>query len=295
MDVAVVGATGFVGRHLVAHLLDTGHTVRAVSQSGGRLPGWPEGPVRAFQADVESGSGLAAALDGADAVVHLVAIPRQGRGRTFERTNVMGVRHVVDAAGAAGVRRLVHLSVLGAVDDPGLEYLRSKWQGEQIVRSSGLDWVILRPSLLFGEGDGFFSLIVTTLTWWSPGVVAIPGDGSARFQPLAVDDLAIGIERSLSEPEHAGRTYELGGPAYLTYRQIVDAVMRVTGKRRLALNMPIPLISALTAVTDRVLPVFPVSHDQVRSLRTNNFTDLDAFVRAFGVEPRPFDIGYLGR
>ncbi len=295
MDVAVVGATGFVGRHLVPHLLAAGHGVRALSRSGGRLPGWPADRVRAMAVDVETGTGLDAALAGAEAVVHLVAIPRQARGRSFERTNVDGVERVVDAATAAGVPRMVHLSVLGAVDDPALAYLRSKWRGEQIVRGSGLDWVVLRPSLLFGEGDGFFTLIRTTLTWWSPGVVAIPGDGSARFQPLSVDDLAIAVERSLAEPTRAGAVYELGGPEYLTYRQIVDAVMRATGKRRLKMSIPIPLISALTAVTDRVLPIFPVSHDQVRSLRMPNFTDLDAFERTFGVIPRPFDIGYLGR
>jgi uncharacterized protein YbjT (DUF2867 family) len=295
VDVAVVGATGFVGRHLVPHLLAAGHEVRALSRSAEHLPGWPDERVRTVAVDVESGSGLDAALDGAEALVHLVAIPRQAHGRTFERTNVRGVQRVVDAATAAGVHRIVHLSVLGAVDDPGLAYLRSKWRGEQIVRASGLDWVVLRPSLLFGEGDGFFTLIRTTLTWWSPGVVAIPGDGSARFQPLSVDDLAIATERSLTEPTRAGQVYELGGPEYLTYRQIVDAVMRATGKRRLKMSIPIPLISALTTVTDRVLPIFPVSHDQVRSLRMPNYTDLDAFEQTFGVIPRPFDIGYLGR
>jgi NADH dehydrogenase len=295
MDVAVVGATGFVGRHLVAHLVGAGHEVRALSRSGARLPEWSKEHVRTTAVEVETGTGLHAAIDGAEAVVHLVAIPREARGRTFERTNVDGVQHVVEAATAAGARRFVHLSVLGAVDDAALAYLRSKWRGEQIVRASGLEWVVLRPSLLFGEGDGFFTLIRTTLTWWSPGVVAIPGDGSARFQPLSVDDLAIAVERSLAEPGRPGHVYELGGPDYLTYRQIVDAVMRVTGKHRLKLNMPIPIISALTAVTDRILPIFPVSHDQVRSLRMPNYTDLDAFERAFGVVPRPFDIAYLGR
>jgi uncharacterized protein YbjT (DUF2867 family) len=295
MDVAVMGATGFVGRHLVPHLLAAGHEVRALSRGGRRLPDWPPDRVRSFAVDVVDGTGLDAALAGAEAVVHLVAIPRQGRGRTFEGTNVGGVERVVDAAAAAGVRRIVHLSVLGAVDDPELAYLRSKWRGEQVVRASGLEWVVLRPSLLFGEGDGFFTLIRTTLTWWSPGVVALPGDGSARFQPLSVDDLAIAVERSIVEPARAGQTYELGGPEYLTYRQIVDAVMRATGKRRLKMSMPIPLLSALTLVTDRILPIFPVSHDQVRSLRMPNFTDLDAFERTFGVIPRPFDVGYLGR
>lgn len=292
MKVVVVGGTGFVGSHLIPYLVEHGHAVISVARRGAPLPGWPAG-VRSVAGDVETGKGLDEAMAGADAVVQLVAIPRETGGRRFERINVEGVRTVVEAATRAGVRRFVNLSVLGAVDDRGLAYLRSKWLGEQVVRSSTLDWVMLRPSLLFGEGDGFFNLIKTTLTWWSPGVVAIPGDGRARFQPLAVDDLAIGIERSLGDPAMVGQTIELGGPAYLTYRQIVDEVMRVTGKRRLPLSLPVPLISALTVVTDRVLPIFPVSHDQVGSLRVNNFTDLDAFERTFGVAPRPLDLGYL--
>jgi uncharacterized protein YbjT (DUF2867 family) len=293
-SVTVVGATGFVGRHVVRRLAAQGHRVRALSRSGGRRPGWPDS-VEAASADVTTGSGLAEGLAGMDAVVHLVAIPREGRGRSFDDVNVRGTRRVVEAAHEAGVQRLVHLSVLGVTDDPGLRYLRSKWLGEQAVRGSGLDWVTLRPSLLFGPGDGFFSLIRTTLTWWSPGVVAIPGDGSARFQPLAVDDLAIAVERCVVEPERSGSVHEIGGPEYLTYREIVDQVMEATGKRRVKLNMPIPIISALTALTDRVLPFFPVSHDQIGSLRQPNYTDIDAFERAFGRRPRRFDISYLGR
>jgi NADH dehydrogenase len=292
MQVAVVGATGFVGRHVVPHLVTQGHRVRALSRDGERRPDWGS-EVEALDADVTTGAGLDDGLRGAEAVVHLVAIPREQGGRTFEEVNVRGVERVLAAARAAGVRRIVHLSVLGVSDDPRLAYLHSKWRGEQLVRESELEWVVLRPSLLFGEGDGFFNLVKVTLTWWSPGVVAIPGDGSARFQPLSVDDLAIGVERSLVEPERAGSIIELGGPAYLSYREIVDRVMTVTGKRRLKLNLPIPIIGAITAVTDRVLPIFPVSHDQIASLQRPNFTDLDAFERAFDVRPRPFDIGYL--
>jgi uncharacterized protein YbjT (DUF2867 family) len=295
MQVAVVGATGFVGRHLVPALVDAGHRVLAVSRRGERRAEWPADTVHGVAADVETGDGLTEALHGAEAVVHLVAIPREAGGRTFENVNVAGVGRLVAAAEAAGVRRIVHLSVLGAVDDPQLAYLRSKWRGEQIVRGSSLDGVILRPSLLFGDGDGFFNLIKVTLTWWSPGVVAIPGDGSTRFQPLSVDDLALAIVRCLAEPARTGQTYEIGGPDYITYREIVDRVMAVTGKRRLKLSMPIPLISALTAVTDRVLPIFPVSHDQIRSLRTDNFTDLGAFEAAFGFTPRPLELTYLRR
>ena len=110
-----------------------------------------------------------------------------------------------------------------------------------------------------------------------------------------MDDLAIAIERSLTDADRSGSIYELGGPDWLSYRQIVDAVMAATRMRRLKLGMPIPLISALTSVTDRVLPIFPVSHDQIESLGRPNSTDLDAFERAFGIKPRPLDLSYLRR
>jgi NADH dehydrogenase len=292
VEIAVIGGTGFVGSHLIPTLTAAGHRVRAVSRSGQREDDWAESVI-VRTGDVETGEGLDEAMAGVDAVVHLVAIPRETGGRSFEQVNVRGVARVLEAARQTGVRRFVHLSALGVTDDPKLRFLSSKWRGEALVRESELDWVVLRPSLLFGEGDGFFNLIKTTLTWWSPGIVAIPGDGRTRFQPLSVEDLAIAIERSLTDADRAGSVYELGGPDYLTYAQIVDRVMAVTGKRRLKLNMPIPLISALTAVTDRLLPIFPVSHDQIGSLSQPNFTDLDAFEHAFGVPPRPLDLNYL--
>jgi len=290
--IAVVGATGFVGRNIVAQLAGSGYRVRALSRSGARRPDWPRS-VEVGRVDVESGAGLDAGLAGADAVVHLVAIPREDRGRTFEEVNVRGVARVLAAAERAGVRRFVHLSALGVTPEPRYRYLSSKWRGEELVRQSGLEWVILRPSLLFGPDDGFFNIVKTTLTWWSPGIVAIPGDGSAQFQPLAVTDLALAVERCVADADRAGATYELGGGERVSYREIVDRVMAVTGKRRLKLNMPVPLISAITAVTDRILPIFPVSHDQIGSLGRPNVTEPDAFEQHFGVQPRPFDLSYL--
>ncbi|HVM25864.1 MAG TPA: complex I NDUFA9 subunit family protein [Candidatus Limnocylindrales bacterium] len=293
LRVAVIGATGFVGRHVVARLAESGHQVVAISRQGRHRTEWSR-TVEARAADVTTGAGLGEALAAVDAAVHLVAIPRESKGRTFDQVNVGGTRRTVEAAAEAGVRRFVHLSALGVVADPNLDYLYSKWRGEQIVRESPLDWVVLRPSLLFGAGDGFFSLVRTTLKWWSPGVVAVPGDGSARFQPLAVDDLAHAVERAVVDDDRAGSVYEIGGPDWVTYREIVDEVMRVTGMRRLKLGMPIPLISALTTVTDRVLPIFPVSHDQIASLQRPNYTERDAFEKAFGFSPRPMDLEYLG-
>ena len=293
MTVAVVGATGFVGSHLVPYLVQRSHRVIAISRDGRRLPGWGD-EVEPRAADVTRDD-LGEALAGADSAVHLVAIPRETGGRRFDEVNVRGTQRVVEAAERIGLRRLVHLSVLGVADDPRLRYLFSKWRGEEGVRSSSLDWIVLRPSLMFGVGDGFFNLVKTTLRWWSPGIVAIPGDGGTVFQPLSVDDLAIAVEKCLTDADRARTVYKIGGPRWVTYREVVDEVMRVTGMRRLKIGLPIPLISALTSVTDRVLPIFPVSHDQIGSLQRPNHTDLDAFERAFGVKPRPMDLSYLGR
>jgi NADH dehydrogenase len=290
--VAVVGATGFVGNAVVRQLADAGHRVIAISREGRRTTGWGQS-VQARGADVATGRGLEDALRGTDAVIHLVAIPRETKGRRFADVNVRGTERVVAAAETAGIRRFVHLSVLGVAEDPRLAYLHSKWLGEQAVTGSSLDWVVLRPSLLFGPGDGFFRLVRTTLKWWSPGIVAIPGRGDARFQPLAVDDLARGVERAIVDDGHVHQVHEIGGPEWVSYREIVDRVMEATGIRRLKMPMPIPLISALTVVTDRILPIFPVSHDQIASLQRPNSTDLDAFERAFGIAPRPMDLAYL--
>lgn len=290
--IVVVGATGFVGRHIVPQLERSGYAVRAVSRDGARRPEW--GPaVTPMAGDVETGAGLDDAVRGADAVVHLVAIPREARGHTFEEVNVRGVERVLAAMRSGGVTRIVHLSAMGVTDDPALRYLSSKWRGEQLVRESEMDWVALRPSLLFGPGDGFFNLIKVTLTWWSPGVVAIPGDGMTRFQPLSVEDLAFAVERSLADPERLGTMYELGGPEFLTYTDIVDAVMKVTGKRRLKVRLPMPIIRFITAITDRVLPIFPVSHDQILSMSRPNYTELESFEAAFGRPARRFDVSYL--
>lgn len=290
--VAVVGATGFVGRHVVRGLADAGHTVVAVSRKGARRADWPDGVV-GVRGDVETGRGLSEGLAGAQVVVHLVAIPRQTGGRSFENVNVRGVERVLAAARTAGIERIVHLSALGVTDEPRFQYLSSKWRGEQLVRESGFGWVVFRPSLLFGPGDGFFNLIKTTLTWWSPGIVAIPGDGMALFQPLSVEDLAAAVVMAVEEPARDGSVYEVGGGERVTYRQIVDRVMRATGKRRVKVNMPVALISALTSVTDRILPIFPVSHDQIRSLGRPNVADPRSMERGFDIVPRPFDLGYL--
>jgi uncharacterized protein YbjT (DUF2867 family) len=300
--ILVTGASGFVGGHVVPALLGAGHRVVALvrtDQAGatvvGRLPPADRASVELRIGDVTRPATLGPALAGVDAVVHLVAIPRDFRGGAELRlVNTEGTRAVVDATREAGIARLVHMGALGVADDPALHYASSKAKAEAIVAASSLDWTILKPSLQFGPGDGFFN-VIAGLVRLSPGLVPVPGDGSARFQPIHVDDVARVIVSALADPTTIGGTFELGGPCYWTYREITREVLTALGARRVILPMPVPLIRLVAGAAELVHLPFPVATDQLRQLRLDNIGPLGLVAARFGFEPRPMEgaLGYL--
>jgi NADH dehydrogenase len=296
--ILVTGANGFVGSHLVPALLDAGHRVLALVRDDagadeviGRLAPAQRDAVELRRGDVTRPDTLPAALEGADAVLHLAAIPRdRNGGASLRHVNTEGTRNVLRAAEAAGVRRFVHLGALGVADDPSLHYGGSKAKAMALVRDSGLDWTILSPSILFGPRDGFFN-ILAGLVRLSPGVVPITGSGNARFQPLAVEDLGRAAVATFGDPGTIGHEYELGGPRHWTYREIMEEVLRGMGKRRLLVPMPVAVIRLVAGVAEAVRLPFPVATDQLRQLRFDNTTALDSIRTAFGFEPRPMEGG----
>lgn len=302
--ILVTGASGFVGSHVVPALLDAGHRIIALSRtenSGASLRDRvrPErrDAVEVRVGDVTDRASLPPALEGADAVLHLAAIPRDYQGGARLRlVNTEGTRNVVAAAKEAGVRRFVHQGAMGVEDDPALRYASSKAKGERIVADSGLDWTILKPSVLWGPGDGFFN-IIAGLVRMSPGVVPVPGRGDARFQPLSVADLARIVVRTFEDPSTIGGTYELGGPRYWTYRELTAEVLRGMGARRLIVPMPVPLIRLVAGAAELVRLPFPASTDQLRQLRLDNIGPLDTIPTVFGFQPTPMEgnLGHLRR
>ncbi len=290
--VLVTGASGFVGSHVVPALLEAGHGVVALIRSDApgervlrRLPVDRRAAVELRQGDVSAPASLVAALAGVDAVVHLVAIAsdRNG-GASLRLINTEGTRNVVAAMGAAGVRRLIHLGALGVEDDPQLHYASSKAKAEAIVAASDLDWTILRPSLLYGPRDGFFN-ILAGLVRMSPLVVPVPGSGTSRFQPMAIEDLARIVVRSIEDPATIRRTYPLGGPRYWTYREIMAEALEGMGSRRAILPMPVPFISLVARTAETFRLPFPVAPDQLRQLKLENTGPLTIVRDAFGFEP----------
>jgi len=294
--ILVTGANGFVGSHLIPALADAGHRVVALVRDDAaaatvlrRL-----GPARAPSVEVRRGDvtkpgTLPPVLAGVDAVLHLAALARDwDDGATLRRVNTEGTRSLLAAASAAGVRRFVHLGALAVIDDPVLHYASSKARAMALVRESGLDWTILSPSLLFGPRDGFFNLLAS-LVRMSPGIVPITGRGDARFQPLAIGDLARAAVMAIGDEAAIGREYPLGGPRTWTYREIVEEVLRGMGRRRLLVPVPVALIRLVAGLAEAVRLPFPVATDQLRQLRYDNVGPLDAVRSGFGFDPQPME------
>jgi NADH dehydrogenase len=280
--ILVTGAAGFLGRHVVNTLRQAGHPVRALLHTGRAEVVAPRG-VELCYGDVRDITSLRHATLGAEAVVHLVAIIREKGRATFQSVNHQGTANVVAAAKEAGVRRFIHLSVIGAQDSPHYPYLRSKWQGEQAVIQGGVPYTILRPSLLFGEGDEFFNLLAGVVK--ALPLVPIAGSGKARFQPIWVEDVASCVEQALSTDRLVDQTIEIGGPEHFTYDGLMDLVATTLGARPVKVHVPLPLMGLLATMMG-VLPRSPVTRQQLAMLAIDDVTQLDSVERHFGFQPR---------
>ena len=302
--VFLTGATGFVGSHVLPALLSAGHSVTALVRSDARAtallarvaasPGKLETRIGA----VNDRASLDAAMAGCDAVVHLVALPRDWNdGADLERVNAVGTATIVAAAEAAGITRFIHLGALGVQERPELHYASSKARGEGFVRASSLDWTILKPSLIWGERDGFFNIVAALVKLPAPAV-PVPGNGKSRFQPVWVGDVARAIVQVLDTPKGSIKaSFELGGPRYWTYAEITREVASALGKRRLIIPMPVPLITLVARISEAIRFPFPVATDQLRQLALDNIGATDAIERELGFTPVDMGgrLGYLKR
>jgi NADH dehydrogenase len=291
--ILVTGGSGFIGRRLVTRLADSGNPVRVLAR-GQRRTELPAS-VEAVQGNVLNGDGLSEAMSGVEKVVHLVAIIRETRDQTFEAVIRRGTERIVDAAKVAGVEKFVYLSAIGAQDDVRYPYLYAKWTAERAVTLSALNHTILRPSIVFGEGDEFINALAG-LVRWNP-IVPVAGNGKAKFQPIFVEDLVTCIVACLDNDAHNREVIEVGGPEHLTYDEMIDIVKSTLGRSRLKAHVPLALMKPLAQVMEWVLPRPPVTPDQLKMLAIDNTTDVDSVMKTFGVQPRRLadSIDYIKR
>jgi NADH dehydrogenase len=283
VKVLVTGGTGFVGPHVVRAIQDAGHDVRALVRSGS-VPG-----AERVEGDLTDAESLGRAAQGVDAVVHLVAI-RQGREEQFQRIMVDGTRDLLTAAREAGVGRFVHMSALGTSEETKdlVPYYRAKWLQEGLVRGSGLEHVIFRPSFVFGRDGGIIPTF-RKLARLAP-VTPIIGSGKQRIQPVWVDDVATHFSHALEKPEAANRTFELGGPDVVSWDEFWTRLKRALGVRRPSLHVPMAFMRANAIVTERLPGDIPLTRDLLKMLEHGNnvVTNTDA-VETFGLPLVPLD------
>jgi len=264
MTVLVTGGTGFIGGHVVHALRARELPVRALVRDprrGSRLATWG---VELVEGDVADAASLGAACAGVDTVVHLVSIIKGSR-HDFDRVMSQGTRDLVAAARASGVRRFVLTSALGLSERSraAVPYFGAKWEMESAVKESGLEYVILRPSFVFGKDGGVLPTFVR-LARFAP-VTPIVGPGTQRLQPIWVEDLAQFYAQALDLPAAANRTFELGGPDAPTWNEFWDRLKRVLGKSRPSVHVPVGLMRAQALLTEK-LPGAPVTRDQLTML-----------------------------
>ena len=287
MLVLVTGATGFVGRLVVRELQDHHHRVRCLVHTPGRDRLFSDRSVEVQYGSVTDPAALAETFYNVEVVIHLVGIIRQGRRRSFDQINRQGVANVVAAAKETGVKHFIEVSAIGATNNSTYSYLYSKWRGEQEVANSGLPYTILRSSIMFGVGDEFLNVLAGLVRVFP--LVPVAGSGRNRFQPIAAADVARCVVLAVDREDLKGKTIEIGGPQQLSYNEIIGAVARTLGKRRLYFHLPVWLMYLATSVMQRLQPRPLITTDQLRMLSLRNVAELGVVEQTFGFTPRPLE------
>ena len=302
--VTVFGGSGFLGRHLVQRLAAGGARVTvAVRNPESALflkPMGDVGQITPVGADVRDGPAVAAAVQGADWVVNLVGILYETKRQSFGAIHAQGAERIAKAAKAAGAKRLVQVSAIGADRHSSAAYARSKAAGEAAVTAAYPAATILRPSIIFGPEDDF----VNRFAAMARLSVALPlfGGGETRYQPVYVGDVADAVVKALTDEGTAATTYELGGPRVYSFRQLMELILAEIGRKRILLPLPFFVADAIGSVAETMVAVLqslplpfevapPLTADQAKLLRTDNVVSGDApGLAELGIAPTACEI-----
>jgi NADH dehydrogenase len=295
----VFGGSGFIGRYVVKRLAAAGYVVRvAVRDPEAAMflrPMGAVGQIVPLYAPVGQEALAARATEGADVVINLTGILAEAKKGDFYRVHTDGAGRIARLAASSVARHLIHISAIGADVKSASDYARSKALGEAAVRSAFPRAVILRPSILFGPEDGFFNRFAA-MARISP-ILPIVG-GKTRFQPVYVGDVADAVLAGVTRDDTAGCLFELGGPDVKTFRELIEYMLKITGKSREILDLPLPLARFQAMFLER-LPGKLLTGDQIKLLQCDNIVAEGALdLASLGIVPTPMDLvlpGYLGR
>jgi uncharacterized protein YbjT (DUF2867 family) len=280
----LTGGTGFVGRYVQRAL--AGRKLRLLVRDRAQYAHLATPDVEIVEGDVTDRESLRGALDGCSVVIHLVAIIEERRGLTFDRVIRGGTENVVaEAQQIGGIRRFLQMSAIGATNNPHFPYFQAKWAAEEAVRASGIPWTIFRPSVIFGPGDGFIT-VLANLVRKAP-VIPVVGSGRAKFMPVAVEEVAAAFARAIDDPATVGEVYELGGGTIYTYEELLDLIAEKLGKKKRKVHIPVGMMMPIVKVSQPLPKSLrpPVTVEQLRMLAIDNTTNQNATGRLVGHPP----------
>ncbi len=294
--VTVIGGSGFAGRHIVRALANRGYRIRVACRrpdlAGHLQPLGNVGQIQPVQANVRYPASVNAVCQGSDAVVNCVGVLADSGRQTFTALHANGAEVCARAARDAGASAFVQLSAIGADEDSDAEYARTKAEGEERVSQAFPNAVILRPSVLFGPEDEFFNRFAAMARC----SMALPliGGGETKFQPVFVGDVAKAVVAAIEGRAAGGLVYELGGPEILTFRQVLEFVLKHTNRKRLLVPLPFP-VAKFMGMFLQLVPGSPLTVDQVRLLQSDNVVSdaANADGRDFaglGITPESVDV-----
>jgi len=291
MKVFLTGGTGFVGSEVLRQLLAAGHSVRCLVRSGSEEKLAVKEGVEIHNGDVTMANTLQGAMEGCDAVMHLVGIIRDfpTRGITFQRFHVEATRNMVNAATSQGVKRYIQMSANGSRSEASSLYHRSKWDAEELVRGSALQWTIFRPSVIFGPGGEFVTMLADMVR--KLPVVPVLGDGKYRLAPIAVSEVAVSFVKALNDAASIGKSYNCCGPESYSYDELLDVIGQALGKKRVCkLHQPLLLMKPVISMFESI-PQFPITSNQLTMLLEGNVCDQQIWAEHFGIQPTSFRDG----
>lgn len=295
--VLITGGTGFVGGNIRQAL--AGRPLRLLVRNLRAAGNLVSQDIELAQGDVTKADTLRGAMDGCEAVIHLVAIIEESGGATFDDVIRGGTENAVAEAKRAGVRRFAHMSAMGAQDNEAFPYMQAKWRAEQAVKAAGIPWTIFRPSVMFGPGDGFINVLAQLVKNPLIPIIPVVGEGTSKFQPVSVKDVAAAFRKALDEPKTAGQIYELGGPEIFTYEQLLDVIAGKLEKgRKPKVHLPLGIMRAVVKLSSPLPRALrpPVTKEQLRMLALDNASGSSATPKLIGGPPRSLrdNIDYIG-
>jgi uncharacterized protein YbjT (DUF2867 family) len=293
--ILVTGGTGFIGKALVRHLVEAGYPVRMLIRPSRNSPDLPKGiPVEVAICGLQDERGLRAALVGVDIIYHLASAEGKGPQASLLDVDIKGTQALVEAARETGIERFFYVSHLGADRASAYPVLKAKAIAEEHIRRSGLPYTILRTALVYGPGDRFTSGLSRLLNSL-PFVFLVPGNGKTQLQPLWIEDLVTCLVWSLDYPHTKNQTYEIGGPEYLSFQQILEILIEKFEISRSLLYLRPPYMRGLTVFLTYTFPGLPVSVYWLDYLAYNHTCALDTMPKAFNLMPARFSqrLAYL--